>query len=240
MILETWCLASGAKFNIQKTILIPIGTPAHRHSILHTRRLHPSHNPIPPNIKIATDGEPVHALGAFCWRDPWKSMKRSRVLSKQTAMWSEYWTIQRAATTKRVRKMRHIQERQRSTEIGSHIPASVKYLRYVSRPSNRPQSNMLKMFMRKLIGEHIETSDREWDDTHTLQQKKKHYIMWAQYLIGEHVEMSDREQDDTCTPEVRYWWERSKVEGMNDTHFSKRRNAEVREWKRMPYIQVWR
>jgi len=57
--------------------------------------------------------------------------------------------------------MRHIQERQRSTEIGSHIPASVKYLRYVSRPSNRPQSNMLKMFVRKLRGEHVETSDRE-------------------------------------------------------------------------------
>jgi len=29
-ILRMWCCASGVKFNIQKTILIPVGTPAHR------------------------------------------------------------------------------------------------------------------------------------------------------------------------------------------------------------------
>ena len=83
-------------------------------------------------------------MPCYCWRDSWKSMKRSRVLLKQMAMWSEYWTIQRAATMKRVRKVRCMQQRQKIAESGSHIPASVRYLRYISSPLKSPQSNMLE------------------------------------------------------------------------------------------------
>ena len=61
--------------------------------------------------------------------------------------------------------------------MGSHILASVRYLRYVSRPSNRPQLNMLKTFIRKLSGEHVGMSSKERDDMHTLQQEKKHFII---------------------------------------------------------------
>lgn len=35
-ILTTWCRASGAKFNLSKTEIIPLGTPEHRHNILQT------------------------------------------------------------------------------------------------------------------------------------------------------------------------------------------------------------
>ena len=38
-ILEDWCIPSGAKFNISKTEVIPIGTPNHRAAVLQTRYL---------------------------------------------------------------------------------------------------------------------------------------------------------------------------------------------------------
>ncbi|KAJ3507816.1 hypothetical protein NMY22_g16814 [Coprinellus aureogranulatus] len=66
-ILETWCRASGAKFNVDKTETIPIGTRTHRDRVVNTHQLRendPLSN-IPPNIKIAGQGEAVRALGAF-------------------------------------------------------------------------------------------------------------------------------------------------------------------------------
>ena len=40
-ILDEWCHASEAKFNKEKTKMIPIGTPAHRNQVITTRRLNP-------------------------------------------------------------------------------------------------------------------------------------------------------------------------------------------------------
>jgi hypothetical protein len=64
-VLDKWCLASGARFNITKTEIIPFGAPEFRTRLLETRRLHPEDNQIPPNIHIAKEGEAVQILGSF-------------------------------------------------------------------------------------------------------------------------------------------------------------------------------
>ena len=65
-ILDEWCHASGAKFNIAKTEIIPIGTPEHRNQVIATRKLNPQdQTTIDERIRIAEDGEATRALGAW-------------------------------------------------------------------------------------------------------------------------------------------------------------------------------
>jgi hypothetical protein len=64
-ILRKWCHVSGTKFNIKKTVVIPVGSPAYRQTVLQTRKLDTHHNPIPPEIEIAHDGTPTRILGAY-------------------------------------------------------------------------------------------------------------------------------------------------------------------------------
>ena len=40
-ILDKWCKASGARFNIEKTEIIPIGKKSHRKSVVDTRKVNP-------------------------------------------------------------------------------------------------------------------------------------------------------------------------------------------------------
>lgn len=64
--LVAWCRVSGARFNINKTIFIPIGEEEYRQQVRETRRLHPSQVvPIEDDVRIAEDGQPVRILGAF-------------------------------------------------------------------------------------------------------------------------------------------------------------------------------
>ena len=63
--LITWCLASGAKFNLEKTEVIPIGTKPHRDRIIATRWLHSLDQPLRDEIKIVPDGHAVRCLGAW-------------------------------------------------------------------------------------------------------------------------------------------------------------------------------
>jgi hypothetical protein len=58
-ILDRWCLASGAKFNIAKTEIIPFGSPEFRDSFIETRKIHPGDPPIPAGVHIAKEGEAV-------------------------------------------------------------------------------------------------------------------------------------------------------------------------------------
>jgi hypothetical protein len=55
-ILTKWCYASGAKFNLEKTEIIPIGTKTHRDRVLQTRRPNQHEPPLNENIRIAPDG----------------------------------------------------------------------------------------------------------------------------------------------------------------------------------------
>jgi len=65
-ILDQWCSVSGARFNIEKTEIIPIGTVEHRGEIVLTRKINPQdENPLPDKIHIAQDGDAVRVLGAW-------------------------------------------------------------------------------------------------------------------------------------------------------------------------------
>ena len=65
-ILNEWCQTSGAKFNIDKMEIIPIGSEAHRHRIITTRKINQNdHTPLNDHIKIARDGDAVRSLGAW-------------------------------------------------------------------------------------------------------------------------------------------------------------------------------
>ncbi|KAF9560006.1 hypothetical protein CPC08DRAFT_612641, partial [Agrocybe pediades] len=64
-ILLTWCRASGAKFNVAKTVVIPAGSEEYRLRVCTNRQLSEDQQQIPEEIKIARDGEPVRVLGAL-------------------------------------------------------------------------------------------------------------------------------------------------------------------------------
>ncbi len=65
MILTRWCKASTAKFNIQKTEIIPIGTQEHRAKVIETQQTKDGSEEIPTHIHIAKDSEPVRILGLW-------------------------------------------------------------------------------------------------------------------------------------------------------------------------------
>ncbi|KAJ7663724.1 hypothetical protein DFH06DRAFT_924300, partial [Mycena polygramma] len=62
-LLAKWCQASSAKFNVSKTEVIPVGSPDYRETLIESRKLNDTDNPIPANIHIAKDGESVRILG---------------------------------------------------------------------------------------------------------------------------------------------------------------------------------
>ncbi|EJD54002.1 hypothetical protein AURDEDRAFT_27096, partial [Auricularia subglabra TFB-10046 SS5] len=64
-ILDKWCLAAGAKFNVLKTEFIPIGSPDYRERMRTRRSLHEGDVQIPADIRIAADGEPTRILGSW-------------------------------------------------------------------------------------------------------------------------------------------------------------------------------
>jgi hypothetical protein len=64
-ILQKWCRGSGAKFNVKKTIILPMGTPEYRQTVSETRKLNQEQTPISEEIQIAKDGTPVRVLGAY-------------------------------------------------------------------------------------------------------------------------------------------------------------------------------
>jgi hypothetical protein len=64
-ILNCWCIASGARFNIGKTEVIPIGSEEYRDKVYTSRKLHPSHQPLMNSIHIAGQQEPVRILGSW-------------------------------------------------------------------------------------------------------------------------------------------------------------------------------
>jgi ribonuclease HI len=63
-ILQKWCSASGARFNISKTEIVPIGSEAHRKRVIETRMLHDNNNKPEESVQIAKDSKWVRILGA--------------------------------------------------------------------------------------------------------------------------------------------------------------------------------
>ncbi|KZV59576.1 hypothetical protein PENSPDRAFT_595189, partial [Peniophora sp. CONT] len=64
IVLDKWCAASRARFNISKTEVIPVGTEDYRQWVITHRKLGDDQNPIPIHIRIAKDGEASRSLGA--------------------------------------------------------------------------------------------------------------------------------------------------------------------------------
>jgi ribonuclease HI len=65
-ILDEWCRASGAKFNTEKTEIIPIGSEEHRSRIIITRKINQRDQlALNDGIRIAKDGDAVRSLGAW-------------------------------------------------------------------------------------------------------------------------------------------------------------------------------
>ncbi|EIN10796.1 hypothetical protein PUNSTDRAFT_33031, partial [Punctularia strigosozonata HHB-11173 SS5] len=76
-ILHKWCIASKAKFNIEKTEILPIGTPDYREAFVARRKTKGCVRPIADNIHIVEEGESIRLLGAwygngFEIEGPWK------------------------------------------------------------------------------------------------------------------------------------------------------------------------
>ena len=76
-ILSNWCTASGAKFNLEKTEIIPIGTLEHRERVCSSRKITENDPPLTQNIKITSDGNAVRCLGAWIGNntkaaEPWE------------------------------------------------------------------------------------------------------------------------------------------------------------------------
>jgi hypothetical protein len=64
-LLNLWCRVSGARFNVNKTEIIPIGTAHFRNEFLETRRTTLESASFSDNIHIAKEKEPVRMLGGW-------------------------------------------------------------------------------------------------------------------------------------------------------------------------------
>jgi ribonuclease HI len=79
-VLNLWCKVSGAKFNIGKTEIIPIGSADHRTTVTTTRKINPlDHSPFNEHIHIANEGEAIRSLGAWIGNNvndltPWETV----------------------------------------------------------------------------------------------------------------------------------------------------------------------
>ena len=78
-LLNDWCRVSGAKFNMEKTEIIPIGSKEHRNQIITTRKINQSDSdPLDARIRIAKEEEAIRLLGAWIGNDandsaPWEA-----------------------------------------------------------------------------------------------------------------------------------------------------------------------
>ena len=75
--LDRWCEVSGAKFNVEKTEIIPIGAAEYRKELLETRRIGGGDEKIPDAIHIAGEGDATRLLGAWVGNgvnpeEPWR------------------------------------------------------------------------------------------------------------------------------------------------------------------------
>ena len=78
-ILNQWCDVSGAKFNVEKTEIIPIGSAEYRRKLVETRKINGEGEIVPTSIHIARDREATQILGAWVGNElspeePWKKI----------------------------------------------------------------------------------------------------------------------------------------------------------------------
>jgi hypothetical protein len=99
-ILDRWCEVSGAKFNVEKTEIIPIGTDEYRKRVVETRRINgeDANDSIPESIHIARDRDATRILGAWVGNrvdpeEPWRKIVEE--IRKDLRRWeSRYPTLE--------------------------------------------------------------------------------------------------------------------------------------------------
>ncbi|KAM5543385.1 hypothetical protein V8D89_002970, partial [Ganoderma adspersum] len=85
-ILNTWCSAAKARFNIGKTEIIPIGTVEFRENMARTYRLTGAWNNYPRGVHMAGEGNAIRILGAWLGNNIDQPEVWSRTLAKITTV----------------------------------------------------------------------------------------------------------------------------------------------------------
>ena len=80
-IIEAFCKASTAKFNMEKTEYLPIGNKEFRKKVIETRKI--GKNTIEDNVKIVKDGESMRTLGAWVGNETNTKLQWNTILQKQ-------------------------------------------------------------------------------------------------------------------------------------------------------------
>jgi hypothetical protein len=93
-VLNRWCQASGAKFNLEKTEIVPFGTEEHRNQVATTRKINQRDcDPLNERIRITKDGKAIRILGARIGNHSNEEMPWEPIIDKaQHALksWSRY------------------------------------------------------------------------------------------------------------------------------------------------------
>jgi hypothetical protein len=92
-VLGDWCQISGAKFNEEKTEIIPIGSEEYRQNVIRTQKINTDEIfPITDGVKITQDGDAVRYLGTWVGNEindltPWESVLNK--IHKSLTHWSK-------------------------------------------------------------------------------------------------------------------------------------------------------
>lgn len=91
-ILNKWCTAARAKFNVPKTEIIPIGAPEYREGVRRTRKISANDDVIPNEINIVEERTAVRSLGAWIGNsidntEPWQPILER--IKRNLEMWSK-------------------------------------------------------------------------------------------------------------------------------------------------------
>ena len=86
-IIEVFCKASTAKFNLEKTEALPIGSKEHWENIIKKRSMG-ENNQIPDHVNLIKDGDAMRTLGAWVGNginieEKWKTiiMKQQKIMN---------------------------------------------------------------------------------------------------------------------------------------------------------------
>ena len=80
-VIKRFCLASTARFNMEKTEYLPIGNKTFRQNVINTRRI--GNNDIEQGVKIIKEGEAMRTLGAWVGNETNTEMQWNEILRKQ-------------------------------------------------------------------------------------------------------------------------------------------------------------
>jgi endonuclease/exonuclease/phosphatase family metal-dependent hydrolase len=80
-IIDTFCEASTARFNMEKTEYLPIGNKAFRKEVLESRKM--GFNKIEEGVTIVKDGEAMRTLGAWVGNETQATLQWEKILEKQ-------------------------------------------------------------------------------------------------------------------------------------------------------------